>query len=63
MRSMMVRLCREYVNIAHGQRGEVMARKVTEIEINSETSQEELELCTAAAGRTIDTNMQRIAAR
>ena len=40
-----------------------MARKVTEIDINSETSREDLELCAAAADRTSDPNMQRIAAR
>jgi hypothetical protein len=40
----------------------MMARKVTEIEINSETTWEELELCAHAADHSSDTNLQRISA-
>ncbi len=40
-----------------------MLRNVLEIEINSETPREELELCVVAAERASDTNVQRAAAR
>ncbi len=40
-----------------------MARNVSEIEINSETPREDLELCVIAAERTSDPNTQRAAAR
>ncbi len=39
-----------------------MARKVTEIEINSETTREDLELCAHAADRSSDPQRVRIAA-
>ena len=40
-----------------------MPRNVWEIEINSETPQEDLELCAIAAERTSDRNVQRAAAK
>ena len=39
-----------------------MARKVMEIEINSETTPQDLELCVHAADRSSDSNLERIAA-
>ncbi len=40
-----------------------MARKILEIEINTNTPQDELELCVIAAERTSDINMQRQASK
>jgi len=40
-----------------------MPRNVYEIEINSETSREDLERCVGEAEHTADTNVQRVAAK